>query len=120
MTARKSEKEQPNSLLANLHGKLQAKLKAYLKKLKESFFELQWIALIAHTFPVFSLECEQNFSSMCLIKYDFHAVMKQECLDSLMMQLYSSRSRKQAGLYIVVNKFNVSLVQDCTLTLVDV
>ena len=36
MTARKSEKEQPNSLL---------QLQAYLEKLKEAFFELQRIAL---------------------------------------------------------------------------
>ena len=76
MIARKSEKERPKSLL---------QLQAYLEKLKEAFYELQRIALIACTLPVSTEECERNFSSMRLIKNDLRTVMKQERLDSLMM-----------------------------------
>ena len=73
---RKDKRERPGNLL---------EMQAYLQKLKEAFFELHRIVLIACTLPVSSAECERNFSSMRLIKIDLRTVMKQGRLDSLMM-----------------------------------
>ena len=56
---RKAEPERPESLL---------QLQAYLQKLKEAFFELHHIALIACTLPVSSAECERNFAYSTLIQ----------------------------------------------------
>ena len=50
-----------------------------------TFFELHRLVSFACTFPVFSAECERNFSSMRLVKSDLRSLMKNERLDSLMM-----------------------------------
>ena len=76
MLGRIKEAECPNTLL---------QLEAYLMKLKEAFFGLHRLVVIACTLPVSSAECERNFSSMRLIKSDLRSLMKDERLDSLMM-----------------------------------
>ena len=96
MMARKREKKRPKSLL---------QLQAYLEKLKEAFFELHGISLIACTLPVSSAECERNFSSMRLIKNDLRTVMKQERLDSLMMLGIHQDRGSRLDIDTVVNKF---------------
>lgn len=93
---RKAEPERPKSLL---------QLQAYLQKLKEAFFELHRITLIACTLPVSSAECERNFSSMRLIKNDLRSVMKQDRLDSLMMLGIHRDRGSKLDLDIVVNSF---------------
>ena len=93
---RKAEPERPKSLL---------QLQAYLQKLKEAFFELYRITLIACTLPVSSAECERNFSSMRLIKNDLRSVMKQDRLDSLMMLGIHRDRGSKLDLDIVVNSF---------------
>ena len=89
MIARKSEKEQPKSLLqfASVLGKVEI----------TSLFRTstQRIALIN---CVSLAECERNFSSMRLIKNEHRTVMKQERLDSLMMLGIHRDVNKQAGL----------------------
>ncbi|KAI6660755.1 Zinc finger MYM-type protein 1-like [Oopsacas minuta] len=73
---RKADQEKANNLL---------ELQAYLQKLKEAFFELHRIVIIACALPLSIAECERNFSSMRLIKNDLRSVIKQDRLDSLLM-----------------------------------
>ncbi|XP_033120855.1 uncharacterized protein LOC117119979 [Anneissia japonica] len=61
---RKSLEQRPGSLL---------QLHTYLEELKEVFFELERISLVACALPVSSAECERNFSSMRLIKNDLRS-----------------------------------------------
>ena len=88
MIVRKSEKEQPKSLL---------QFASVLGKVEISLFRTstQRIALIN---CVSSAECERNFSSMRLIKNEHRTVMEQECLDSLMMLGIHRDVNKEAGL----------------------